>query len=169
MGYFEVEHDSDRPFVVRAGGAVVRDLGTRFVVRAYGDSRQVEVAVTEGSVSLRADSMPADRAVALTHGQVGRLDPDGVARLERNRAAHTYLDWMDGQPIIRDLPLPQALAEIERWYEVELSIGDPRLATRRITTRIERSSLNETLAAIALALDAKIESRGDTLVFRLNR
>jgi ferric-dicitrate binding protein FerR (iron transport regulator) len=76
---------------------------------------------------------------------------------------------MDGQPVIHNLPLPEALAEIERWYDVELSIGDSRLTTRRITTRIERSSLNETLAVIALALDAKIVSRGDTLVFVHNR
>jgi transmembrane sensor len=169
MGYFEVVHDSERPFVVRAGGAVVRDLGTTFVVRAYADARQVEVAVTEGSVSLRADSIPPDRAVSLTHGQVGRLDRNGVARLEHGRAPSTYLDWMDGQPVIHNLPLPEALAEIERWYDVELSIGDSRLTTRRITTRIERSSLNETLAVIALALDAKIVSRGDTLVFVHNR
>lgn len=165
MAYFEVSHDPSRPFEVHAGGGITRVLGTRFVIRAYPDAPRVEVAVADGSVSLRADSVPLRRAVPFTSGQVARLDPDGVTSLEPDRAARLYLAWMDGQPVIHDLPLNEALAELERWYEVKLSVGDPQLASRRITTTIERSSLKETLAVIALALDAKLVRSGDTMVF----
>jgi transmembrane sensor len=165
MAYFEVVHDPDRPFVVHAGEGIARVLGTRFVVRAYPDVPRVEVAVTQGKVSLRADSIPPNRAVAFTPGQVGQLDPDGVVRHERDTSAKVLLGWMNGHPIIHDLPLSDALAEIERWYDVQLSVGDPQLASRRITTSIERSSLDETLTVIALALDARYVAHGDTLVF----
>lgn len=168
MGYFEVVHDPARPFVVHAGAGVARVLGTRFVVRAYPGAPRVEVAVAQGSVSLGADPGPPDRAVALTPGQVGRLDPDGVARLEHGSTAKGFLGWMDGQPVIHDLALSDALVEIERWFDVNLAVDDPRLASRRITTTMERSSLRETLAAIALALNARYVTRGDTLVFLRN-
>ena len=54
-GYFEVVHDSTRPFRVHAGGSVTEDLGTHFVVRAYPELRHVDVAVTEGLVSLHRE------------------------------------------------------------------------------------------------------------------
>jgi ferric-dicitrate binding protein FerR (iron transport regulator) len=168
MGYFEVVHDADRPFLVHAGTGVARVLGTRFVVRAYPDAPRVEVAVTQGAVSLRSSSAPANRALAITPGQVGRLDGDGVARLESRGAAELYLGWMSGQPLVLDLPLTEALAEIERWYDVNLAVGDTVLASRRITTPINRSSLTETLAVVALALDATYVRSGDTLVFLRN-
>jgi ferric-dicitrate binding protein FerR (iron transport regulator) len=168
MGYFEVVHDADRPFMVHAGTGVARVHGTRFVVRAYPDAPRVEVAVTQGAVSLRSSSAPANRALAITPGQVGRLDGDGVARLESRSAAELYLGWMSGQPLVLDLPLTEALAEIERWYDVNLAVGDTALAARRITTPINRSSLTETLAVVALALDATYVRSGDTLVFLRN-
>jgi transmembrane sensor len=168
MGYFEVVRDPERPFIVHAGRGVAQVLGTRFVVRAYPDAKRVEVAVTRGKVALRADSIPLNRAVGLTRGQVGRLGSDGVAERVKGSAARQYLHWMDGQPAIQDLPLSEALADIERWYDVELAVGDSQLASRRITTTMERSSLDETLAVIALALDARYVQRGDTLVFLHN-
>ena len=58
---------------------------------------------------------------------------------------------MNGQPVVLDLPLTEALAEIERWYDVNLAVGDTALASRHITTPINRASLTETLAVVALA------------------
>lgn len=59
--YFAVARDAARPFTVRAGPAVVRDLGTAFVVRGSTAGRVV-VAVTEGLVRLEApgEGQPGD-------------------------------------------------------------------------------------------------------------
>lgn len=46
--HFEVAHDTARPFVVNAGGVVVRAVGTAFNVRFSDET--VEVTVTEGKV-----------------------------------------------------------------------------------------------------------------------
>src|SRR3989442_5449990 len=50
--YFQVARDSLRPLRVHTAGSVTEDLGTAFVVRAYGDQHTTEVVVTEGRVSL---------------------------------------------------------------------------------------------------------------------
>jgi ferric-dicitrate binding protein FerR (iron transport regulator) len=168
MAYFEVTHHPDQPFIVHARGASTRVLGTKFVIRAYPESSRVEVAVSDGSVSLRADSVPLERGIALTRGEVGRVGSDGIARIERGNDASAYFAWMKGQPVIQDLSLREALAELERWYDVTLAVHEPQLASRRITTAAGRASLNETLEAVALALDAHYVQQGDTLVFLSN-
>ena len=48
--YFEVAHDSRRPFYVNIGDARVQVLGTAFNVSAYRDERTTEVALLNGKV-----------------------------------------------------------------------------------------------------------------------
>ncbi len=49
--YFEVRHDEKKPFEVKAGDVVVRDVGTQFSVRTFDDGR-LEVIVSEGAVEM---------------------------------------------------------------------------------------------------------------------
>ena len=59
MAEFRVVHDTSRRFTVRAGKAVVTDIGTEFVVRAYEIDSSVRVSVASGMVSL-ASATSAD-------------------------------------------------------------------------------------------------------------
>src|SRR5450631_2775736 len=64
--HFQVAHDRSRPFLVHAGDAVVRAVGTQFKVRVR-DDQHVDVVVNEGRVEVRADAvarnLPADAAL----------------------------------------------------------------------------------------------------------
>ena len=51
-GYFDVVHDDARPFVVRTGQALLRDVGTRFTV-STGPSTGTVVSVQGGIVALQ--------------------------------------------------------------------------------------------------------------------
>lgn len=51
-GYFNVQHDAQRPFVIEAHNATVTVLGTSFYVRAYDSLANVTVGVKEGTVKV---------------------------------------------------------------------------------------------------------------------
>jgi ferric-dicitrate binding protein FerR (iron transport regulator) len=165
MGYFEVAHLRSKPFIVHAGRAVTQVLGTRFVVRSYPGAERIEVSVAEGLVSVRAETTPPSRALSVAPGQVGTLGPEGPARIVASEDPEASLGWMNGRTVIKDLPLQEALDELERRYDVELAVRDARLAARRITTEVGPGSLRETLDLIALALSARYVQAGDTLLF----
>ncbi|MBX6333510.1 MAG: FecR domain-containing protein, partial [Gemmatimonadaceae bacterium] len=59
QAFFEVAHDTAHPFIVRAGDAAARAVGTAFAVRRYPDDSVVRVVVTEGRVQLGAQGAPA--------------------------------------------------------------------------------------------------------------
>jgi transmembrane sensor len=59
--HFKVAHDSSRPFLVHAGDAVVRAVGTQFEVRVRSD-QHVDVVVNEGRVEVQADTPRAGSA-----------------------------------------------------------------------------------------------------------
>jgi transmembrane sensor len=164
-GYFEVTHDAARPFRVHAGEAVAHDLGTRFVVRAYPELAQVEVLVAEGRVSLRQDRPAADSAL-LSAGMLGRLERGAaVPTVQQQVDTSAYVGWTRGALVLRGVTLADALPRLERWYDVDLAVGDSALAARRVSASFQDATLDEVLDALTLALGARVTRSGRTITF----
>lgn len=167
--FFDVAPDDRRPFHVRAGATTTRVLGTRFGVRAYPGGKAVEVAVEEGRVELRIDSLPSAGAITLGAGQVGEMDSHGTGRMVESASPDRLLAWTRGRLVFNDEPLAAVARELERWYGVEIRIADPDLAARRITLSFAASALDPLLALIALTVDADVQRTGRTAVFQPRR
>jgi len=162
---FDVPHDDARPFTVRAGSALVRDLGTVFGVRS-DDAGAVRVVVTQGAVQLRPAGAAADTGVVLLRGDRGVLPPAGRARAERAAAREDDLAWTRGRLVFRDAPVERVAADLRRWYGVELRVADPALAGRRLTASFAGEPREQVLRVVALALGAELELRGDVATLR---
>lgn len=163
---FAVQHDSSAPFVVRAGAAIVRDIGTVFMVRTSGgESRQpATVAVAEGAVSLASDRARAT-PVQLGAGDRGELRADGEVVAQRGSVGDADFAWTRGILDFNDAPMAQVRDELQRWYGVELRV-DSTLATRRLTATFGREPLDEVLRTIALALGADVTRDGTVATLR---
>jgi transmembrane sensor len=168
MAYFEVVPDPARPFVVHARGAATRVLGTRFVVQAYADDAQVRVAVTEGRVEVRPSAVPDAPVLPVGSGEVGEVDRDGAMHSLRPAVLDSYVGWTQGRLSVDEQRLDRVLSLIGRWYDVEVVVEDPDLASRRITTTLDNEPLAGALSLIALSVDAHVVQRGDTVVFHPN-
>jgi len=159
--YFVVRHDPAHPFLVRTAHGTTEDLGTEFDVRAYRDERSVQVVVAAGRVALRraqgADSLvlrPRDRGV---------IDASGTATLARGVSLQHYLAWIRGTLQFDDAPLGSVLAQLERWYDLEIQTTDWSLQRERLTISFTAASPDEALNALARVLGARI-TREDRVV-----
>jgi transmembrane sensor len=65
-GFFNVSHDPEPPFVVKAADGYIRVTGTRFNVWKYEDS--VRVTLLEGSVLVSSHSAQPNDGVRLDPG-----------------------------------------------------------------------------------------------------
>lgn len=159
--YFSVVHDPDRPFTVRAGGAVIRDIGTRFTV--HSDSAEaVRVVVNEGAVHLAH----ASDSVTLGQGDVGELAPGGRVHARRGAATDDDLAWTRGRLVFRDASMVEVAADLRRWYGVELRVMDTALLRRHFTGTFASEPLTRVLGVLGLALRARVELQGDTAFIR---
>ncbi|HEX6536195.1 MAG TPA: FecR domain-containing protein [Gemmatimonadaceae bacterium] len=164
---FEVVHDERHPFVVRAGGAVARDIGTTFGVRAYPGDSAASVVVAEGSVSLstegegEANQGKSERV--LEAGELGRVARGGTPVVERVNAAR-YLAWTEGRLEFDDVPLRDVAAQLARWYDVDIVLADSALAGRRFTGAFQGETVEQVLDALAPPLHVRYERRGRTVV-----
>jgi transmembrane sensor len=94
---FDVPHDDARPFVVRAGAAAIRDLGTAFTVQT-DDNGRVRVVVTSGAVVLHAVGTPEAAGAILREGDRGMLQEGGQAAVQRAAMTENDLAWTRRSP-----------------------------------------------------------------------
>lgn len=147
--YFQVVADPARPFVVATAHGQVRVVGTRFAVAA--DTR-LEVAVEQGAV----DVSGADHAPL-------RLGPGqrGVVRGGRAEAAGTVdlmaeLAWRRGQLVVRQQPLADLAADLDRYWPGRLVVVGGELTARRVSGVIDLDRRDAGLAALSQMLGARV-------------
>lgn len=167
VAYFEVARDPARPFSVHTPDAVTRVLGTKFSVRDYPGAEPARVAVTEGRVAVRPTRGPDGRTaetVVVVHGQAAELaSPSASAMVQPADVGHE-LAWTRGTIDFRNAPVPVVVAEIGRWYDVEVQVPDSALAGRHLTISFDDEPLETLLREIAAALNARVERQGRTVV-----
>lgn len=128
--WFQVASDSNRPFVVAAGRARIRAVGTAFSVRR-GD-RGAHVLVTEGVVEVWADGAEGHR-VRLAAGSRAFVADD--AAIAETPAAPSAIDralaWRNGKIDLAGDRLDAAAAEFNRYNRRRIAVGDPAIAGER--------------------------------------
>ena len=163
--YFQVAPDTDRPFRVHTAGSVTEDLGTAFVVTAYGDQGATEVVVAEGRVAMWSGAgepgTTAQPALVLEARDLGRLESNGVATLRRGVDIQRHLAWTTGVLVFNGTPLSDAALALERWYDVEIRLPDTALAARRLTASFQHEPIDLVLKRIALTLGVRVERAGE--------
>jgi len=184
--YFNVVHDASRPFTVTAAGVRIRDVGTAFEVDAYAAkdrtahaTPRTQVVVVSGSVLFEAThsepparlhedgSVSAPPASAIvTAGQLARLDDQAHATLIEHVDVADWLSWTTGDLVFRDVPLQDAVVELERWYDVDIVVADSALARRHITATFHDETLPQVLRSLALVLHARFERSDHTVTLR---
>ena len=133
---FKVTKDASRPFIVNAGSAVVRAVGTRFGVERRED--RVRVTVAEGQVaSCAADRPPrwssgrsAASRLALVADERVEIPvnaPTVPLHVEKVNSAHA-LAWANGQLIFQNETLGEAVGEFNRRNRVQIRVDDPEIA-----------------------------------------
>lgn len=136
---FEVAKDASRPFIVNAGGAVARAVGTKFGVDRRED--RVRVTVAEGKVAVVSGAQAAaleqavDLSVAIALVQDERVDipvdapnvPLHALPVEKVNSTNA-LAWARGQLIFSSETLGEAVREFNRRNRIQIEVDDPAIA-----------------------------------------
>jgi transmembrane sensor len=154
--YFDVQHDSTRPFTVFAANSSTRDIGTAFAVRSYPQERAVRVVVREGQVALSGAGL-------LAAGDVGRLTAEGQATVRHHANIAAFLGWTEGHLVFEDAPLGQVLDDLRRWYGVEAQL-DSSLRSLPFTGSLRQVSPENAIALVAATVGLRARQTGTHVV-----
>jgi transmembrane sensor len=173
--HFQVAHDRSRPFLVHAGDAVVRAVGTEFEVRLRSD-QHVDIMVNEGRVEVQA-SMPAGAPQA--SGVASQSATRALAAGEQLSTASTgyavqrvtpaqlssEMAWREGAIIFDGQSLAQAIAEIERYTDARIVVTDPEVAALRVGGRFRTDDVPGFFQGLEAALPVSVRRTPDGAVY----
>jgi transmembrane sensor len=131
---FNVAKNPNRPFVVKAGGQMVTALGTSFDVNLL-DKGGTAVTLVEGRVNvdpINKTANPKLHRQTLSPGQSYIVDLSGHGRVTQ-ADTQQITGWSRGQIIFRSQRLEDAVLEMNRYSNIQISIADPRIANLRVS------------------------------------
>lgn len=157
---FEVAHDPTRPFVVRAGGAEIRALGTRFDVRVAGE--RLDVVLLQGSVAVASH----EGEVTLKPNQQVTVAGDDLQPVVQ-ADGRKLTSWTEGRLVFEGTPLASAVAEVNRYARRKVKLADPALGQAAVSGTFRTGDAEAFAAAVAsvFALDVD-DARGETILLR---
>lgn len=160
--WFDVAKDKQRPFVVEAGDARVRAVGTAFSVRRHAHG--AEVLVTEGVVEVWANGGTAPRQ-RLAAGQLALLPDDGGApRIGANPAeVARRLAWREGKLVFENQPLGDAVAEFNRYNARQIVVADPALRRKPLVGHYRIDQPEEFANDVHALLDVPVAIGADQI------
>jgi len=165
--FFEVAHDTSRPFTVYAGDTVLRVKGTKFNVRRTPDG--VQASVLEGKVEVshrRLLSLGDSKAVdcVLVAGQEVRLTGRRVASAPTPVTAEPD-SWLRGRVQYRDAPLKEVVADANRYSARPIRLGSDDIGDMRVTVSFRTTAVEELIANLdaGLPIAARREDDGDVV------
>ncbi len=158
QAFFEVAHDTQRPFIVAAGSTQVRAVGTKFDVRR--DPGEVRVTLAEGKVAVR-DSSGGGKDWMLAPGQ--SLDLGARAKMTRPTLVDVPATtaWTTGRLTFRDVTLADAVTEINRYTREKIVLGAGAPADRKVSGVFPTGDTGDFVAAVTALYGLKTLRRPD--------
>lgn len=161
--FFDVAHDTSRPFVVHAEGYRVTAVGTRFDVLS-GSDEKLRVVVTRGLVRLQSMRNPAQAAM-LPAGSMATVTGDNVLVQHLTvDEARERLSWRDGYAVFHGTPLAEAIGEFNRYNARKIVIADPSLDALRVGGHFRLDNSAAFVRLVQAVFPVQAEQRGDRIV-----
>jgi len=129
--YFEVAHNERMPFRLNVNDqAQIEVLGTHFNVKAYNDEPYLKVTLLEGKVKVsRGPSYAKASAgkaknlkeeVILKPGEQATISQSSHLSHPIPVQTEEVMAWKNGVFDFNDISFQDAMAELERWYDIEV-------------------------------------------------
>jgi ferric-dicitrate binding protein FerR (iron transport regulator) len=161
--FFEIAPDATKPFIIDAGKARVRVVGTSFNVITGNTDSAVEVFVTAGTVMLYDNS--GNRSITVEPGYIGTMDS-----AHSGKALNTnpnYMAWNTGRLEYDNQPLEIVFRDLRRVYNMNIVTEDPSILSSPWTSAIVSQSSDTIISIICASFNLGYSKDGN--VYHLSK
>lgn len=147
-GYFEVEKNTEQPFIVKARTLNVEVLGTRFNILAYPEVKQIATTLEEGSVRVCLQDNDKKVYHLVPDEQLVYNIDSGIADIKQVVSAD-YSDWREGGLLFDNYSFSDIIRILQRTYGVNVHLQTSIYNNNKITVHFNK---NESLENIFMLL-----------------
>lgn len=168
--YFDVTKDAERPFIVHTRDIHIKVLGTVFNVKSYPEDNRTEATLISGLVQVSKTGARPEEALLLrpheklvvnrepepasVNTDINVPDNMTVKHIKESITDTAMVEtaWVYNKLVFDGEDFREIATEMERWYNVKISIHDPAVASYRFHARFENESITEVLSALRVSL-----------------
>jgi ferric-dicitrate binding protein FerR (iron transport regulator) len=156
--YFNVAHDSERPFIadVFDGKFRVKVLGTEFNLQAFDDDANANITLVSGQVNVTAKG-PGNKVyehILSPSEKVAYNTLTGEIRVEKVNTQYET-GWIEGKLMFKNSPLPEVLKKLSYFYNVKFEVRNNAINNHRFTGTFENRQLFQVLDYLQISSDIK--------------
>jgi transmembrane sensor len=147
--FFEISADITKPFIIDAGNAKVKVVGTSFNVMTQNSESEVEVFVKTGKVVLSGKT--GSQSLVLDPGFVGKMD----SRKSGKSLNHdpNYLSWKTGMLTYNGQKLNVVFKDLKRVYNMDIVADDPGILENMWTSPIDNQPADTIIRLICASFN----------------
>jgi len=158
--FFKVTPDQSKIFIVEAGNAIVKVLGTSFYLNAKSDQPDIEVTVSSGKVSFGSDT----EEVILYAGEKGIFNKkkrtvDKLANQDEN-----FISWKTRKLVFHEEQLGTVFRKIEQTYGTTLQIASSEILECRLTATFDNQSLENIMEILKATFNLKVDMQNGLVI-----
>jgi ferric-dicitrate binding protein FerR (iron transport regulator) len=166
--FFNVAKDKEHSFTIKTKSLDFKVYGTSFNVQAYPEDSEINTTLVEGSLGVVAKT--GSEMARLVPGENANFKEDNKELVVTNVDLELYTSWKDGMVTFRNEKLKDIARKIERWYNVQIVINNPKLADELyMGTIMKNKPIDQLLEVFKLtsSLNYRIVPRADksTLIY----
>ncbi|WP_241684920.1 FecR family protein [Cyclobacterium xiamenense] len=160
--YFDVVHDSLRPFIVQTDDLMTTVLGTSFNVNTK-ESGRTKISLVSGKVNVSSRS----GQVSLAPGEMLNYDNISASFYVSGFDVSQVLGWKDGVLRFHRASLRDVKEGLEDWYGVEINLKNARGIHWQFSGEYPQQMLEEVLESMSYIkdFDYQINDKTVTLTF----
>ncbi|MEI8224548.1 MAG: FecR family protein [Bacteroidota bacterium] len=147
--FFEISADASKPFIIDAGNAKVKVVGTSFNVITENSESAVEVYVKTGKVMLSDNS--GSQSMILDPGFVGTLDSK-ISGKTINKNPN-YMSWNTGLLVYSGQKLNVVFSDLKRVYNMDIVADDRSILENPWTSPIDNQSQDTIIRMICTSFN----------------
>ncbi len=151
--FFDIEKDSNRPFIISAADTKIEVLGTSFLVKGVNES--VYVVVEEGRVEFSSNT--TSESLELTKGMKAEFNKNtGLNEIQYQNLS----GWKSGVYQFQDQSLADILKELGIIFNSTIEVEQQQLLNCRISAILTAENLEEVIKQLAKQLEMNAKQDG---------
>ena len=181
QGYFEVAHNAQQPFIVKAGKSFSLEvLGTSFNLSAYNDEDVIETTLVKGSVRLnmlkdgkmvQCMMKPNEKVIYIKEKGKKSVNTTTVTAQKQsgNLSINTNpesvniatvdpkydIAWKDHLILFKNHPMEEVIRRLGRYYNVQFIVKDNKVMNSEITGKFSNEQLPQIMEYLKIASGIK--------------
>lgn len=144
--YFDVSHDTAKPFIVKTSHINIRVLGTEFNVTSYPGDEKIETVLVKGKVKVENTSDKSTLVLEPSHSATFNKKDGSIHKKPAN--TDIYTSWRGIKLHFENEAFEDIVIRLEKWYGVDIYVEDEKLKKQRFSGEFENETLEEVLQIV---------------------